>query len=145
MAYTAPLAAIVVVSLVYYNKCDILRWLYRRNNKKEKSTETQREDIYRLRARRFGVQGQDTIILTEEDTADNISLISRPLPIVMATLHPGDKDMLADIRKYNHTYHTRKEVKARDLIPWMTESQTLEVLLRDGWLEEVSADDCVPV
>ena len=145
MPYTAPFVAILAISLVYYKKGDILRWMYRRNNAKEGGPVADRGDIYRMGDSRFGIEGHNVVILTEEDTSVNILLTPRPPPIVMASLHPGDVDVLPDIQKYNHSYHTRTNIKARDLIPWMTELQTLEILLRDGWLEEVSGDDCVPV
>jgi len=146
MTQVAALVTALVFGLVYHKKNAIFRWWYRRNkNRPTAGKPGDLGDVYRLGTSRFGLEGRDTIILTEEDTPASIQLNDGRAPIVMASLHPGDIDVLPVLSKYNHSYHTRKRITTRDILPWISKSQSIEILLRDGWLEDVESDDCVPI
>uniref|UniRef100_A0A6C0KB75 Uncharacterized protein n=1 Tax=viral metagenome TaxID=1070528 RepID=A0A6C0KB75_9ZZZZ len=145
MGYYAVVILAGISYVVYINKHAILCWLYHwRKDHKPVQEETDSLELIRVGPRVFST-GRLTI-LTETDTSQDINFnIPMTRPIMMASLHPGDLNVTDALAKFNHPYHTRKNILAKALWPTMSDGQTLEILLRDGWLEDVGYQDRIPI
>lgn len=148
MGYSTVIILAGITYVVYAQKHAILCWVYNwRKDHPTREDQTVTEEslrLIRLGPRIFS-RGK-LVIMTETDCSQEVNLsIPMTRPIMMASLHPGDLNITDSLEKYNHPYHSRKNLLARDLWPTMSESQTLEILLRDGWLEEVGYADSIPI
>lgn len=144
MGYSAVIIVAGVSYLVYTQKHTILCWVYQWRKDKPMTEETHSHELIRLGPRVFS-RGR-IVIMTETDSSQEINFaIPMSQPILTASLHPGDLNVTDSLTKFNHPYHTRKNLLVQDLWPTMSEGQTLEILLRDGWLEEVGYADCIPI